>query len=53
MTKLFYNSKLLYVNSQLYFHKDSACLKAYYHMPFLNNIIVIMNAKVHNNQLCI
>lgn len=53
MTKLFYNSKLLYVNSQLYFRKDSACLKAYYHMPFLNNIIVITNAKVHNNQLCI
>lgn len=53
MTKLFYNSKLLCVNSQLYISKDSACLKAYYHMPFLNNIIVITNAKVHKDQLCI
>lgn len=53
MTKLFYNSKLLCVNSQLYISKDSAGLKAYYHMPFLNNIIVITNAKVHKDQLCI
>lgn len=52
MPKLFYNSKLLCINYQLYISKDSACLKAYYHMPFLNNITVITNAKVHKDQLC-
>lgn len=52
MPKLFYSSKLLCINYQLYISKDSACLKAYYHMPFLNNITVITNAKVHKDQLC-
>lgn len=53
MLKPFYKQELLWLNSQMYFRKESACPQAHYSMPFLIKLVEILHTELLRSQLSI